>query len=118
MNVAAPVRRGTWHILAYNIDGNCLKGITEKRKTAEFRKRISAKTAVFSVFKSVKRVDKKRRHQNLSAVGARSYSHIVKVSFYPLFIFLMKKPLTNEKKLRIITMLNSMSSNGNHNSIL
>jgi hypothetical protein len=44
--------------LAYNIDGNCLKGITEKRKTAGFRKRISAKTAVFSVFKSVKSVEK------------------------------------------------------------
>ncbi len=44
----------TWRILAYNIDGNCLKSITEKRKTAEFRKRVSAKTAVFSVFKTVK----------------------------------------------------------------
>ncbi len=48
--------RGIWRILAYNIDENCLKGKTEKRKTAEFRKRISAKTAVFSVFKLVKRV--------------------------------------------------------------
>ena len=28
--------------------------------------------AVFSVFKTVKQVDKKRRHQNLSAAGARS----------------------------------------------
>ena len=37
----------TWRILAYNIDGNCLKRITEKRKTAEFRKRISAKITVF-----------------------------------------------------------------------
>ena len=44
---------GTWRILAYNIDGICLKFIYEKRKTAEFRKRVSAKTAVFSVFKSV-----------------------------------------------------------------
>ena len=30
-----------------------LKGIAEKRKTAVFRKRVSAKTAVFSAFKSV-----------------------------------------------------------------
>ena len=59
---SASTKGGTWRILAYNIDGNCLKSITEKRKTAEFRKRISAKTAAFSVFKSVKRVDKKRRH--------------------------------------------------------
>jgi hypothetical protein len=35
-----------------------LKGITEKRKRRYFRKRVSAKTAVFSVFKSVKSVSK------------------------------------------------------------
>ena len=35
-----------------------LKGITKKRQTAEFRKRISAKTAVFLVFKSVNEVNK------------------------------------------------------------
>ena len=43
----------TWRILWYRNDENCLKGITEKRKMAEFRKRVSAKTAVFSDFKSV-----------------------------------------------------------------
>jgi hypothetical protein len=37
----------TWRILAYNIDGNCLKSITEKRKTVVFHKRVSAKAAVF-----------------------------------------------------------------------
>ena len=35
-----------------------LKGITKKRQTAEFRKRISAKTAVFLVFKSANEVIK------------------------------------------------------------
>ena len=35
-----------------------LKENPEKRKTAEFRKRISAKTAFFSVFKSVNLVGK------------------------------------------------------------
>ena len=35
-----------------------LKGIAEKRKTAVFRKRISAKTAVFYAFKSVNRSKK------------------------------------------------------------
>ena len=35
-----------------------LKGIAEKRQTAVFRKRISAKTAVFSAFKSVSRSKK------------------------------------------------------------
>ena len=35
-----------------------LKGITEKRKTVAFRKRISAKTTVFSVFKSDMSVSK------------------------------------------------------------
>jgi hypothetical protein len=39
-----------------------LKENPEKRKTVVFRKRISAKIAVFSAFKSVKRVDKKRRY--------------------------------------------------------
>ncbi len=50
--------KGTRRILAYNIDGNCLKSINEKKKTAEFRKRVSAKAAVFSVFKSVNSVSK------------------------------------------------------------
>ena len=35
-----------------------LKEISEKRKAAVFRKRVSAKTAVFSVFKSVKSANK------------------------------------------------------------
>ena len=52
----APVRRGTRRILAYNIDGNFLKMDYEKTKRRCFRKRVSAKTAVFSVFKSVKLV--------------------------------------------------------------
>jgi hypothetical protein len=60
-----------------------LKENFEKRKTVVFRKRISAKTAVFSVFKSVKSVEKKRRHQNLSAAGALAK---VKVSSYTRMI--------------------------------
>ena len=68
-----------WRILWYRNDENCLKGITEKKKTAEFRKRISAKTAVFSDFKSVKRVKQKRRHLD-RAPQARA--RIVKVSSY------------------------------------
>ena len=52
----APVRRGTRRILAYNIDRNFLKMAYEKTKRRYFRKRVSAKTAVFSVFKSVKQV--------------------------------------------------------------
>ena len=35
-----------------------LKESSEKRKTAEFRERVSAKTAVFSAFKSVSRSKK------------------------------------------------------------
>jgi hypothetical protein len=60
-----------------------LKENFEKRKTVVFRKRISAKTAVFSVFKSVKRVDKKRRHLD-RAPQARA--RIVKVSSYTRMI--------------------------------
>ena len=56
-----------------------LKENSEKKKTVVFRKRISAKTTVFSVFKSVNLVEKKRRHQNLSAAGALAK---VKVSCY------------------------------------
>ena len=37
---------------------NILKRVAEKKKTVVFRKRISAKTAVFSVFKSVSRSSK------------------------------------------------------------
>ena len=60
-----------------------LKENLEKKKTVVFRKRISAKTAVFSVFKSVKRVDKKRRHLD-RAPQARA--RIVKVSSYARII--------------------------------
>ena len=56
-----------------------LKEGNRKKKTAEFRKRISAKTAVFSEFKSVKRVKQKRRHLD-RAPQARA--RIVKVSSY------------------------------------
>ena len=72
--MAAPVRGGYVAHFGVQNFAKILKEKLEKKKTVVFRKRISAKTAVFSVFKSVKRVDKKRRHQNLSAAGARSYS--------------------------------------------
>ncbi len=59
-----------------------VKELQKKRKTVVFRKRISVKTAVFSVFMSVKRVDKKRRRQNLSAVGAcRKRQGVVRYSY-------------------------------------
>ena len=67
---------GTWRILAYNIDGNCLKSVTEKRKTVEFRKRISAKTAVFSAFKSVSR--SKKSDDTLYSQGVVLCSHVDK----------------------------------------
>ena len=79
--------RSTRRILWYRNDENCLKGITEKRKTAEFRKRVSAKTAVFSDFKSVKRVKQKRRHLD-RAPQARA--RMAKVSYNAL---LLKKSL-------------------------
>ena len=53
-NKVAPVRR--WYVAYFSVQNfaKILKENLEKKKTAEFRKRVSAKTAVFSVFKSVK----------------------------------------------------------------
>ena len=48
----------TRRILAYRNDRKYLKRITKKRIMAAFRKRISAKAAIFSVFKSVSLVSK------------------------------------------------------------
>ena len=55
---SACTKRSTRRILAYENGKNDLKRTHEKRKTAEFRKRISAKIAVFSSFKSVNRSNK------------------------------------------------------------
>jgi hypothetical protein len=60
-----------------------LKELLKKRKTAVFRKRVSAKTAVFSVFKSVNLVGKSDDTQDLSAAGALAK---VKVSSYTRMI--------------------------------
>ena len=60
-----------------------LKESSEKRKTAVFALIRLRNTAVFSVFKSVKLLDKIRRNQNLSVAGALSK---VKVSFYARII--------------------------------
>ena len=60
----------------------CYHVRVEIEKSVVFRKRISAKTTVFSAFKSVNQVDKSNDTLTLSAAGARSYSHIVKVSYY------------------------------------
>ena len=56
--MATPVRR--WYVAYFSVQNfaKTLKENLEKKKTVVFRKRISAKTAVFSVFKSVKSVDK------------------------------------------------------------
>ena len=49
-----------WYMAHFSVQKcpKILKGIAEKRQTAVFRKRVSAKTAVFSVFKSVNLVGK------------------------------------------------------------
>ena len=80
--MAAPVQK--WYVAYFGVQNfaKILKENLEKRKTVVFRKRISAKTTVFSVFKSVNLVEKKRRHQNLSAAGARSYSQGVVLYSY------------------------------------
>ena len=54
----ASVQRGTRRILAYKKRRKALKRYPKKEKRRCFRKRVSAKTAVFSVFKSIKSVDK------------------------------------------------------------
>ena len=56
--MAAPVRR--WYVAYFSVQNFAknLKESSEKRKTVVFRKRISAKTTVFSVFKSVNRSKK------------------------------------------------------------
>ena len=86
MNAAAPVQR--WYMAYFGVQNFAknLKESSEKKKTVVFRKRISAKTTVFSVFKSVSRSGKSDDTLTLSAAGARSYSHIVKVSSYARII--------------------------------
>ena len=56
--MAAPVRR--WYVAYFVVQNfaKMLKENSEKKKTVVFRKRISAKTTVFSVFKSVNLVGK------------------------------------------------------------
>ena len=56
--MAAPVRR--WYVAYFSVQdfAKNLKESSEKKKTVVFRKRISAKTTVFSVFKSVNLVGK------------------------------------------------------------
>jgi len=56
--VAAPVRR--WYVAYFSVQkfAKILKESSEKKKTVVFRKRLSAKTTVFSVFKSVNLVGK------------------------------------------------------------
>ena len=49
---------GSWRILAYRTLQKTLKRVPKKKKTVVFRKRISAKTIVFLVFKSVNLVGK------------------------------------------------------------
>jgi hypothetical protein len=48
--------------------------IYTKKENGGFSQAVQRENVVFSVFKAVKFGKSKRRHQNLSAAGARSYS--------------------------------------------
>ena len=83
--MAAPVRR--WYVAYFSVQNfaKILKENPEKKKTVVFRKRISAKTAVFSVFKSVNLVGKSDDTQDLSAAGAVKVSFNTRSLFYDYF---------------------------------
>ena len=80
-----PVQECTRRILAYKNVCKQLKDLYKKENSG-FSQAVQRENAVFLVFKSVKFGKSKRRHKNLSAAGARSYSHIVKVLFYARII--------------------------------